>query len=148
MRFSPELKKIFTDKGEAENTKKTLEFFFGQELSEPTFGFVLALADNDLLQLLAQEENGFVTRVKEYFFGLREVIFVSAVELTPEFRAEIENRLTSQSDEKIRLVFTIDPLIIGGFRLKTPESGIDYSFKTNVIHNLRLYLEDKLTTIQ
>jgi F-type H+-transporting ATPase subunit delta len=129
---SPELQGFLKDPVLTKDAKKEiLGELFGKRLSPFVFNFLLFLIEKRRLNIL-----GAILEVFDVLY--LEHKNVAEVHITSAFPVEqgqvdaICKKLRDQFKKDIRPVVVVDPSLIGGIKVKTPELVYDFSYKTQL----------------
>ena len=101
--------------------------------------FLKVLAERGRLEELPQIAAQYRHLVKGQQNEL-DVRVTTAIELTPELRTRLEERLSGSTGKQVRLHATVDPAIIGGLVVQHGDTLIDTSLRGR-LESLRLALQ-------
>ena len=101
--------------------------------------FLKVLAERGRLEELPAIAAQYRRLVKEQQNEL-DVRVTTAIELTPDLRARLEERLSASTGKQVRLHATVDPAIIGGLVVQHGDTLIDTSLRGR-LEGLRLALQ-------
>ncbi len=111
-----------------EKKRNILQEMFGKKLHEITVGFLQLLADKgreDLLQDILVE----FFRLRDEKLGIVSVEIKAAGELSKEQTAQIQKRFEGITRKNVRLAFSIDKQLKGGFLARVGDTVFDGSVK-------------------
>jgi F-type H+-transporting ATPase subunit delta len=83
---------------------------------------------------------GEFRRLADLHMGISNATVTTAVELTPQESALIQQRLEASTGKSVRLATQVDPTIIGGLVVRVDDELIDGSVRSR-LHQLRRHLE-------
>lgn len=151
IKFSPELEDYFIS-CPANDTKasETIVFLFKSEVSEQIFDFLIALEEKGLLKtLIGDSGKEFIDYCQNILYQIKEVMFTSVVNLSKEAEDLVAAKIeTVYAGQDVRIIFDNNPYLVAGFVIQDDNDLFDYSFKTNLTYNLRIYFKNKLEAIR
>ncbi len=116
----------------AEEKKSVLlEIFKENTISQAVKNFCFLLADKNRLSCLIVIQNHF-SELLDIFQGIISGTLTSAIPLSKELEDKIQNTLKDKTKKEVRLAFSVDKGLIGGFKLKIGDKVIDASIKTQL----------------
>jgi F-type H+-transporting ATPase subunit delta len=111
--------------------KKILQELFGKRLSPFVLNFLLFLVEKRRLSIVEGVVEVFDALYLEHK-NVAEVHITSAFPVEPSQVDAICNKLKERFKKDIRPVVTVDPSLIGGIKVRTPELVFDFSYKTQL----------------
>lgn len=116
---------------------------FGSRVAEELMGFLAIIVEKDRQGEMIPIFEYFIAKVKE-FNRIGAAYVTSAVELRPEQRARLEEKLlATTSYVKFEMHYGVDPGLLGGMVIRIGDHVVDSSIKT------RLYeLKKELSALQ
>lgn len=116
---------------------------FEHKVAEELMGFLAIIVEKDRQSDLIPIFEYFIGRVKE-FKRIGDAYVTSAVELKPEQKTSLENKLLeTTSYVEFKMHYDVDPELLGGMVIRIGDHVVDSSIKT------RLYeLKKELSAIQ
>lgn len=111
------------------------EIFSKNPAPDEVKNFCFLLADKDRLPLLAEIQARF-TELLHTAQGVISGDLTTAVELSAALRASIQDSLKSKLKKEVRLSFSVDKGLLGGFKLKIGDKVMDASIRTQ-LENLK-----------
>jgi len=151
IKFSGKLQELFASRSvNKEKVKIAINTLFKDDISEEIFGFLLALAENDLSELFTVDNSlELIDYCQNQLYKIKELFFISPIPLSISFREKMITKIKSVFvDEEIRVIFIVKPSVVIGFILQDEKVLYDYSFKTNFVYYLNSYFKKKLETIK
>jgi len=122
-----------------ETKKSILTAIFGGKISEETLSYlnfvILKGRENILSQIL---EKFFYLR--DEHLGVANVNVLTAFDFTPEQKMHLQEKFASYLNKKVKLSFTVDKKLIGGFIAKVG----DTVYNASITHQLDLLKEQFL----
>ncbi len=116
----------------AEEKKLVLNELFKQNaVSQTVKNFCFLLADKNRLSCLLEVQN-FFSELLDTFQGIVAGTLTSAVPLSEALQGDIQNTLKDKAKKEVRLAFSVDKGLIGGFKLKIGDEVMDASIKTQL----------------
>ena len=115
----------------------------GKEMSSILIDFVVRLIEEDTFDLLEEIEFLYDQGVKQYledYLGIVEGEVYSAVPLTEEQMKRLIRTFEIKCGKEVRFVATVDPSLIGGYRVKIQSKVYDDTIKLQ-LNQLRESLE-------
>ncbi|MDO5734104.1 MAG: ATP synthase F1 subunit delta [Eubacteriales bacterium] len=131
---NPELKAVLNHPRVAERSKKAIiKDCFAKDLNELLLNFFYVLVDNGRIARLPEIAADFKTLAYSEL-GLLEVEVTSASPLSEEQKGRLIESLSRKTKQKINLIETLDPSIIGGLIVAYGGQRLDGSLKTSLEH--------------
>lgn len=115
-----------------------------QQASATTRNFLQVLVDKGRIAQLATIHDEFVELVKLQRSEL-DVSIATAVELPPQLRERLQERLSTSTGKQVRLHTSVDPAIIGGLVVQHGDTMVDSSLRSR-LEQLRLLLTRPATS--
>ncbi len=111
------------------------EIFSKNPVPDDVKNFCFLLADKDRLPLLVEIQEHF-TELLNTAQGIISGDLTTAIELSDALRTSIQDSLKGKVKKEVRLSFSVDKGLLGGFKLKIGDKVMDASIKTQ-LENLK-----------
>ncbi len=109
-----------------------VENIFRGKVSEEMLGFFHIVVTKDRYNDIPAIFDYFLRKVKEYK-GIGAARVTSAMELSPEQKAAIKDRLLTITDYRsFEMDYQVDPSILGGLVIRIDDRVVDSSLKTQI----------------
>lgn len=109
-----------------------VENIFRDRVSEEMLGFFHIVVTKDRYNDIPAIFDYFLRKVKEYK-GIGTARVTSAIELSPEQKAAIKDRLLTITDYRsFEMEYQVDPGILGGLVIRIDDRVVDSSLKTQI----------------
>ena len=108
-----------------------LEEIFKKKISKETMDFLKFIVEKNRENLLESIVNKFL-ELRDQKLGLVNVNVKSAVELGEDQKKKLKEKFEKLLNKKVRLNFTIDPDVVGGFVAKVGDTVYDASLKNQL----------------
>jgi F-type H+-transporting ATPase subunit delta len=129
---TPKLAQVLAQPLVTEASKKAaLKIAFEGKISPRTLGFLNLLVDKRRIDLLAEVEQEFTHRVRE-FQNVALAIATSAIPLTPAEQNALKQSLEARTGKTIELQTAVDPALIGGVHVRIGDTVYDGSVRGNL----------------
>lgn len=122
-----------------EKKKQALRAIFGEKISELTLRFVILLTGKNREMLLRSIIDQYADLYDKHR-GILNIAVRTAVKVTPDQEQVFARRLEGITGKKVRMTFSVDPAVRGGFTVQYGDTVVDASVR----HQLDL-LKNKLT---
>ncbi len=133
VRESDDFSRFFRNPVFTSEEKKAVlqEIFTKAPAPDEVKNFCFLLADKDRLPLLIEIQEHF-TKLLNAAQGIISGDLTTAVTLSEALRTSIQNSLKSKIKKEVRLSFSVDKGLLGGFKLKIGDKVMDASIKTQL----------------
>jgi len=126
------LEQIKTKSLSSENTKKTISSLLEQaKMKDLLMNFFNLLVDKGRVDLLSGITESFEMYMDEDNGILRGVV-KSALNLSPEKRAELEERFAKKLEKRVILTYQTDEKVVGGVRVEVGPYTFDDTIETHI----------------
>lgn len=124
-----------------EPPRRVVEGLLQHDISKEVLEFTLWMADHKLLQFLSdQGGRWFLAYCNKYYSQIKQVLFITAIELKSEKRAHVLERLRHIYPAPARIVFQISPSILAGCIIDDGSKRTDYSLRKTMSQDIRSHL--------
>jgi F-type H+-transporting ATPase subunit delta len=124
-----------------EKKKNVFRTIFGDKVSDLTMKFILLLTAKNREGLLG-EIIGRYAELCDKKQGIINVEIHTAVKISPSQEQNFTRQLESMTGKKVRITFTVDPAIRGGFTVRYDDTVVDASVQRQ-LDLLRYRLAEK-----
>ena len=102
------------------------------QLNKATFKFLMVLVDRDRISLLQSVVNNYLELVYETAV-IKTFEVTTAFDFTDDQKDRLSKKLKEATNaRRIRLAFTVEPSLIGGFLIKNKSKVIDFTIKNQL----------------
>lgn len=115
-----------------ETKRRIVEGVFGGKVHQITLSYLYLLVDKRREEAMAVTEAAYIELANEAR-GIALVEVTSAVELTPDERARLREKLSVRIGKMVELTARVDPEIIGGLIVRIGDNVIDGSVRGHLV---------------
>lgn len=111
-----------------ENKHSVLSSIFSNRISKDSMNFISFIVEKQREDLLYNIMQRFL-KMRDERLGIVDAEVVSSIELIDEHKIKIEKKLQEYTGKKVRISFSLDKELIGGFKVRIEDTIIDASLK-------------------
>ena len=111
---------------------KVVENIFEKFVSKEVLGFLVTVITKDRLNEILDIFQYFIEKVKEYK-RIGTAYVSTPMELSDAMKEKVHNKLIETTDyEKVDIIYTVDPSLIGGMVIRIGDRIVDSSIKNKL----------------
>jgi F-type H+-transporting ATPase subunit delta len=108
-----------------------LKSLFTGKVTDLTLRFFLLITEKNREAMLVGASTEFISQYNQ-LKGIEKAQVTTAIPLTPELRAQVNQKLVQMTGKTIQLEEKVDPAIIGGFLLRVGDRQVDDTIRTSL----------------
>lgn len=118
-----------------------LDLLLNDEVSDDFMNYVHWLASKEALEVLADQTGHiFLNYCVKFYKQVSEVRFITAVELSNDFRQVVAHTLATVYPPPARIVYEVMPSIAAGFVIQADGTTVDKSLRSYMVDSIKLHL--------